>query len=80
MSTKWLKECLRVSEDKEECVMMNKTQIMETINTLAKSQGLYCRIKQSIEEMEEEQRNVFLDHLAQQGFNDPIDLVMYFEC
>lgn len=80
MSTNGSKECLRVSEDKEECVMMNKTQIMETINNLAKSQGLYSRIKQSIAEMGEEQRNLFLDHLVQQGFNDPVDLVMYFEC
>lgn len=59
---------------------MNRQQIMETINSLAKSQGLYCRIKQSIEEMTKEDREKFLSHLEAQNFKDSVDLVLYFEC
>ena len=59
---------------------LNKCEIMEVIISLSHSQGLYCRIRESIEEMSEEDRDRFLDHLQAQHFKDSVDLVLYFEC
>jgi len=54
---------------------MDKTRILEIIKSLAKSQGLYGRLLIYIEENPK-----YLDHLEQQNFKDPLDLISYIEC
>lgn len=53
---------------------MNKQEILNTIKSLAKSQGFYCRILQAIEKDES-----ILDKLEEQNFKDTVDLIFYFE-
>lgn len=53
---------------------MNKEEILNTIKSLAKSKGFYCRILQVIEE-----DGSILDKLEKQNFKDNIDLIFYFE-
>lgn len=62
---------------------MTKQDILDTIRNLSHSQGLYSRLYQSLQEMrreDPEQYNSFMEHLQQQHFKDPVDLIMYFEC
>lgn len=62
---------------------MTKQDILDAINDLSHSQGLYSRLRQSLTELAEndpEQYDSFMEHLQQQHFKDPVDLVMYFEC
>ena len=58
---------------------MNRYQILEVIETLAKSQGFYGRLLESINDATEEQREAFFTELEEQGFVDAVDLVMYLE-
>lgn len=62
---------------------MTKQDILDTIHDLSRSQGLYSRLYQHLMDLEEndpEQYEWFMNHLQQQHFKDPVDLVMYFEC
>jgi len=51
---------------------MNKNQIRETFEMLARSQGLYGRILRDITDEQ-------LDYLAQQNFKDVVDLILFIE-
>ncbi len=53
--------------------MMNKNQILNTIKSLARSQGFYGRMLNNI-------TDEGLDYLEEQNFKDPVDLVMFIEC
>lgn len=53
---------------------MNKQEILETLQTLAKSQGFYRRLLFNINENPE-----ILDILEQQKFKDALDLVFFLE-
>lgn len=53
---------------------MDRNDILELIEGLAKSQGLYGRLLEYIKENPE-----YLDHLEQQNFKEPVDLVIYIE-
>ena len=57
---------------------MKANEILETIKMLAKSQGFYGRLLNSIETSEE--RENILAELESENFKDPVDLVMFFEC
>ena len=62
---------------------MTKQDILNTINDLSHSQGLYSRLRKSLQDLrrnDREQYDLFMEHLQQQHFKDPVDLVMYFEC
>lgn len=62
---------------------MSKQDILDTINDLSHSQGLYSRLRQSLNDLAEsepEKYNSFMEHLQQQHFKDPVDLILYFEC
>ena len=56
-------------------VVMDREQIKNAIKELAKSQGMYGRLLQKIEEYPE-----LLDELEAQNFNDVVDMIMYIEC
>lgn len=61
---------------------MNREQIMETIRTLAMSQGLYGRILRSLEEAKNnapENYEKVMEILEFMQFKDAVDLVMFFE-
>ena len=58
---------------------MNRNEIRNTIETLAKSQGFYGRVLNTIDETEPEKQEKIWDELEAQNFKDPVDLVMYFE-
>lgn len=59
---------------------MNRTEIRNMIETLAKSQGFYGRLLAAVDEVEPEKREKFWAGLEAAKIADPIDLVMYFEC
>ena len=62
---------------------MTRRQILDTIKDLGRSQGLYSRIYEaimSLKEADKEQYDSFMNHLVNQQFESPVDLVFYFEC
>ena len=54
---------------------MNKTEILNSIKSLAQSQGFYGRVLEQVTEHPE-----ILDELEAQNFKDSVDMVMFFEC
>ena len=61
---------------------MTRRQILDTIKDLGRSQGLYSRIYEaimSLKEADKEQYDSFMNHLVNQQFESPVDLVLYFE-
>lgn len=58
---------------------MKREEIMETIKTLASSQGLYSRLYRVLMELDEEKYNEVMTELESQNFKDGIDLVMFIE-
>ena len=53
---------------------MNEKQILETIASLAKSQGFYGRLLRDLEGNDEA-----MELLVAQNFQDPVDLVLFIE-
>ena len=51
---------------------MNKDEILNTIKSLAKSQGFYGRLLEQL-------NNETLEYLEEQGFKDPVDLILFLE-
>lgn len=61
---------------------MTRQQILDTIKDLSRSQGLYGRIYNAIQELKEadpDQYDSFMNHLVNQQFSNPVDLVLFFE-
>lgn len=61
---------------------MGRKQILDTIKDLSRSQGLYGRIYEaimSLKEADPKQYDLFMDHLVNQQFSDPVDLTLFFE-
>mgnify|MGYP006967367575 CR=1 FL=1 len=61
---------------------MTRRQILDTIKDLGRSQGLYSRIYEaimSLKEADKEQYDSFMNHLVNQQFESPVDLVLFFE-
>lgn len=59
---------------------MKREEIMETIKSLASSQGLYSRLYRNLMELDEEKYNEVMTELESQNFQNAVDLVMYIEC
>ena len=57
---------------------MKANEILEAIKMLAKSQGFYGSLLNSIETSEE--RENILAELESENFGDVVDMVMFFEC
>lgn len=58
---------------------MKREEIMETIKSLASSQGLYSRLYRNLMELDEDKYNEVMTELESQNFKDGIDLVMFIE-
>jgi hypothetical protein len=58
---------------------MKFDEIKDVIKSLAKSQGLYGRILDGINELPADKLDVLRKELEDQNFNDPVDVIMYFE-
>lgn len=57
---------------------MNREEILETIRSLAKSQGFYGRLVKILES-DELDALAYLELLEEQNFKDPIDLILFIE-
>lgn len=53
---------------------MTREEIYDCIRGLSRSQGYYGRLLNAINEDEG-----ILDHLEEQKFSDPVDMIMYLE-
>lgn len=58
---------------------MKREEIMETIKTLASSQGLYSRLYRDLMELDEDKYNEVMTELESQNFKDAVDLIMFIE-
>lgn len=62
---------------------MKMNEILSVIRSLAKSQGLYGRILEAIENLRDygdpEDYDALVSALEAQNFKDPLDVVLYFE-
>lgn len=58
---------------------MNRTQIMDTLRSLSRSQGSYSRLCSRIDSLDEESRDAFLESLEKENFKDVVDLIMFIE-
>ena len=59
---------------------MKREEIMETIKSLASSQGLYGRLYRDLMELDEDEYDEVMTKLESQNFKDGVDLVMFIEC
>lgn len=57
---------------------MKRQEILDTIKTLASSQGLYGRLYEHITTAEN--KDEILTTLEKENFKDTLDLVFFFEC
>ena len=58
---------------------MKRDEILETIRSLAQSQGSYGRLLSDLENMPKELYNTVMADLEAQNFKDAVDLIMYIE-
>lgn len=58
---------------------MKRDGILETIKSLAQSQGMYGRLLSDLQNMPQELYNTVMADLEAQNFKDAVDLVMYIE-
>jgi len=59
---------------------MTFDEIIGTIETLSHSQGFYCRLLDSINNLDDDSLEQVKQELKSQNFRDPIDVILYFEC
>ena len=67
---------------KEEVVGYGIDQILEVIENLSHSQGMYERLLQKIcylKDNEPDRYEKLKEELESQNFKDPVDIVMFFE-
>ncbi|MCI7555078.1 MAG: hypothetical protein MST00_06575 [Tenericutes bacterium] len=58
---------------------MKREEIMETIKSLASSQGFYGRLYRDLMELDEDEYDEVMTELESQNFKDGVDLVMFIE-
>lgn len=62
---------------------MTRADILDAIHSLSQSQGFYSCLYDSLNKLAENdpvQYDLYMEHLQQQNFQDPVDLVLFFEC
>ena len=62
---------------------MTRRQILDTIRDLGRSQGMYSSMYARLQNLRNEdpkQFDLYMNHLVNQQFESPVDLVLYFEC
>lgn len=58
---------------------MDRTQILDAIKSLSRSQGMYGRIYEALTDGSDAAENA-LNQLESQNFKDVVDMVLYIEC
>lgn len=58
---------------------MTRTEILNAIQMLSRSQGFYGRLYNDLTSGTEEAEEA-LNHLEEQNFGDVVDMVMFLEC
>lgn len=67
----------------EKKTTMGRQQILDTIKDLGRSQGMYSRMYANLQNLRQKDPDLYdqyMNHLVNQQFSDPVDLVLYFEC
>ncbi len=62
---------------------MKMSEILDTIKSLACSQGMYGRLYRDLMELKEESPYDYeevVNMLESRNFNEPLDFVMWYEC
>ncbi len=59
---------------------MDRHEIMDTLEMLARSQGFYGRILDALDCMDSDDLENFFAFLESKNFANLLDLVMFFEC
>lgn len=57
-------------------------QVIEVVKMLSRSQGYYGRLLEAIlymQEYEQEKFEMFKEEIEEQGFEEPLDVVLFFE-
>ena len=72
-------EVIHDSEIVKETKFMNKEEILDTIRTLASSQGHYSRLYSQLMGMSAEDRDEILSNLEMEMLPDAVSLVIYLE-
>lgn len=57
---------------------MNRDEILNALSELAKSQGAYARLYNTLSDGSEDSEK-FLTLMESQGFNDTVDMIMWLE-
>ena len=58
---------------------MRWEEILSSLESLSKSQGLYGRILRAIHDMDDEELDELKDYMEAQSFKDTLELVMFIE-
>jgi hypothetical protein len=58
----------------------NERLFAGTILTMMSSQGFYCRLCETVNDLDEEGLAVLCETLNQQEFKDTLDVVIWLEC
>ena len=58
---------------------MTREQIRDLFESLAQSQGLYGRLLNSIDNLDEEQREKYWEYMEEQKFTDVLDVILFIE-
>ena len=58
---------------------MKREQILQTIRSLARSQGFYGRLLEELKQMSASEFDMYMEILEARKFNDEVDLVLFFE-
>lgn len=61
-------------------ITMDRKDIIDTIRTLACSQGFYGRLLEQLNSLDTADYNAVMNELEKQKFTCVLDLIMYFEC
>lgn len=56
---------------------MTNTQVMDTVKTLASSQGMYSRLYEWLQDVEKEIYDQFMEEACK--YKDAVDFIMWFE-
>ena len=58
----------------------NQQLFANTITTFMNSQGLYSRLFQAINNLDEDRYNTLCEAIDKQNFKDTVDVVLWIEC
>lgn len=59
---------------------MNREEILNTLEVLSRTQGMYGRLLHQIGSLSPVEREHVMEELEAQDFQDAVDMIMFFEC